>query len=340
MSPLALPFALIAILVTAAVLRYRKTPLPMAGAAGLTALYALPLIAGSTGGANYGWILFFLLPLLSGFVSVLLYTWKTWTRTWGECALVALLAVAFQGFGLLFFALEGLICLLMASPLAAALALAGGHIAYIVQRQSRNPLASPPLLVLLLTAPVLMGAESAMDRKPPVFATRTAVEVDAPPSVVWKNVVSFHELPPPDDWLFRTGIAYPLRAEIRGTGVGAVRYCVFSTGAFVEPIEVWDEPRLLRFSVTDNPPSMHELSPWGEIHPPHVEGFLVSRRGQFRLTELPGGRTHLEGTTWYSHGLYPASYWRLWSDWILHRIHLRVLREVARVSEEQARTSV
>lgn len=337
MTPLAIPSALAAVLVTAAILRYRKAPLSKAGAAGLTTLYALPLIAIGTGGSNYGWILFVLLPMLSGFVSVLLYTWRTWTRTWGECALAAVLAVAFQGFGLLFFAIEGILCVLMASPLTAALAITGGHFAYIVRGQVRNPRTSTSLLLfLVLAAPVLLGAESAADREPPVYAVRTSVEVDAPPSVVWKNVVSFHELPPPDDWLFRTGIAYPLRAEIRGTGVGAVRYCVFSTGAFVEPIEVWDEPRLLRFTVAENPPSMHELSPWGDIHPPHLEGFLVSRRGQFRLTELPGGRTHLEGTTWYSHGLYPAGYWRLWSDWIIHRIHLRVLREVARVSESQA----
>ena len=59
-------------------------------------------------------------------------------------------------------------------------------------------------------------------------------------------VVSFPPLAEPGDRLFRTGIAYPTRAEIHGHGVGAVRHCVFSTGTFVEPIEVWDEPLLLR----------------------------------------------------------------------------------------------
>ncbi|HSF42308.1 MAG TPA: hypothetical protein VLT87_21070 [Thermoanaerobaculia bacterium] len=339
MPQLALPLALAvaASLVTAAVLRFRKSPLSVFGAAGLTALLALPIIVFSTSNALfYGWTLFYILPALSGFVSVLLYTRNSPHPRWCECALAASLSVIFEGVGLLFLAQEGVICILMAAPLALGLALAGGQSAYILQRQLRNPLASTRLLLLLvLAAPVLMGAEAAVDREPPVYAVRTAVEVDAPPSVVWKNVISFSQLPPPDDWLFSTGIAYPIRAEIQGTGVGAVRYCVFSTGAFVEPIEVWNEPRLLRFAVTENPPSMHELSPWGDIHPPHIDGFMVSRRGQFLLTELPGGRTHLEGTTWYSHGLYPASYWRLWSDWIIHRIHLRVLRHVARVSEEQ-----
>lgn len=50
------------------------------------------------------------------------------------------------------------------------------------------------------------------------------------------------EIPPPVEWIFRAGIAYPIRAEMRGSGSGAERYCVFSTGAFVEPIQAWDEP--------------------------------------------------------------------------------------------------
>lgn len=50
-------------------------------------------------------------------------------------------------------------------------------------------------------------------------------------------------------------------------GVGAIRYCDFSTGPFVEPIEIWDEARLLQFSVTKSPPPMREWSPWSEIMP-------------------------------------------------------------------------
>ena len=131
-------------------------------------------------------------------------------------------------------------------------------------------------------------------------------------------------------------MAYPIRARIEGTGVGAVRHCEFSTGPFVEPIEVWDEPRLLRFAVTSCPSPMREWNPFFEIHPPHLDGFLVSKRGQFRLIELPGGRTRLEGTTWYRHGLWPASYWRLWSDPILHGIHAKVLDHVKSLAEADA----
>jgi hypothetical protein len=149
----------------------------------------------------------------------------------------------------------------------------------------------------------------------------------------------FFELPEPSEWLFRTGLAYPIRARIEGSGPGATRYCEFSTGPFVEPIKVWDEPHLLAFRVTDNPAPMHEWSPYAQVQPKHLHGYLVSKRGQFRLIRLANGQTLLEGTTWYQHGLWPAEYWRWWSDAIIHRIHLRVLNHVRMLAEEESRRS-
>jgi hypothetical protein len=58
-----------------------------------------------------------------------------------------------------------------------------------------------------------------------------------------------------------------------------------------------------------------------------------ARRETTRLVPLEGGRTLLEATTWYHHHLWPADYWQLWSDHIIHTIHLRVLRHVKQLSE-------
>jgi hypothetical protein len=167
----------------------------------------------------------------------------------------------------------------------------------------------------------------------PLFEVTSSIEINAPPAEVWKHVVEFSELSEPEEWYFRTGIAYPKRARIEGAGPGAVRYCDFSTGTFVEPIEVWNEPYLLRFRVTENPEPMREWSPYARVQPPHLHGYFISRQGQFLLKELPGGKTLLQGTTWYQHGLWPAHYWRWWSDAILHRIHMRVLTHIRALSE-------
>ncbi len=83
---------------------------------------------------------------------------------------------------------------------------------------------------------------------------------------------------------------------------------------------------------------MTELSPFANLTPHHLHGYFISKQGQFRLIPQPGGHTLLEGTTWYQHGLWPASYWRWWSDAIIHRIHLRVLNHIRALSENPATT--
>jgi hypothetical protein len=153
--------------------------------------------------------------------------------------------------------------------------------------------------------------EHLLTPRPPVFVVRSSVEIKASPKDVWKQVVAFSQIEPPHELLFREGVAYPIRAEIVGKGAGAERHCVFSTGVFVEPVQIWDEPRRLKFSVTENPPPMEEWTPYHHIEPPHLHGFLKSEGGEFLLTSLPNGNTRLVGTTWYQHGLWPAAYWRL-----------------------------
>jgi len=172
-----------------------------------------------------------------------------------------------------------------------------------------------------------------MAETPPLYAVKTSILINAKPEAVWNNVVSFAQLDQPTELIFKTGIAYPIHAKIEGTGVGAVRHCVFSTGEFVEPITVWDQPRLLAFSVSGQPPTMEEMSIYRDLHPPHLERYLISKRGQFELKALPDGKTLLEGTTWYQNRYWPGVYWHLWSDAIIHRIHSRVLNHIKNLSE-------
>ena len=281
---------------------------------------------------NYGWGLFIGMPFCMGMAVVLLFGVAR-PQSFGPSMLVCFLATTFAGMGMLIFAMEGAICLIMAAPIGYFLAFLGGLVGYTIQRRPWSVEYTPfILLIIVVTLPGLMAAESAASREPDLMEVRSTVEIDAPPEQVWTQVIAFPELPAPDDWLFHTGVAYPVRAEINGRGPGAVRHCVFSTGAFVEPIDVWNEPHRLTFHVAAQPEPMREWSPYA-IHPPHLHGYLVSRRGEFRLTALDDGRTRLEGTTWYTNRMWPAFYWRLWSDAIIHRIHLRVLNHIKNLAE-------
>ena len=278
--------------------------------------------------ATYGWGLFVGLPFCMGLFAVLMHSYRE-PRRYSECVAMAVLPVLMLGAILLLVALEGIICILMAAPIALVMALLGGSLGFVIQAAHWGRQHAPAIfgMVMLLT-PGFYGIEHFARPQAGVFEVKSAIEINAPPQNVWDKVVAFAEIPPPRETIFRAGIAYPIRAEITGHGSGAVRHCVFSTGPFVEPITVWDEPHLLRFSVIANPAPLNELTPYGHIEPRHLHGYFESHQGQFLLTELPGGRTRVEGTTWYSHSMWPETYWHWWSDYVIHRIHMRVLEHI------------
>lgn len=277
---------------------------------------------------TYGASLFFATPLVAGAAAAFFFN-RSGPQSYGNTLAVSLLAIGIPGAALLLFALEGAICLIMAVPIVVPIGLVGGVIGKVIADATTTPSSHIPPMLLVL--PILAGVESATTPTPEHLVT-SSVEIDAPPEVVWRNVVDFPPIDARAAWYFRAGIACPMEATIEGNGVGAVRRCVFTTGEFVEPITAWEEPRRLAFDVREQPHPMNELNPFGSPHPPHLDGALQSTRGEFRLTPLPGGRTRLEGRTWYRLEMAPRGYWKIWTDAIIHRIHLRVLDHIRRES--------
>jgi uncharacterized membrane protein YhaH (DUF805 family) len=297
------------------------------------ALAAVDAALGASELGNYGWAVFVGIPFFLGLNSTLIYGFHR-PRSIGGCLLVAVLSNLFVGLALFGFAVEGIICLVMAIPIAVTVGFFGGLVGYAIQR--RASFGATTLRVASLSfvlMPALIVAEYALGQPAPLHEVKTSIIVKSDPETVWKHVVTFSQLPPPNEAMFKTGIAYPIRADMHGEGAGAVRYCVFSTGAFVEPITVWDEPRLLRFDVSDQPPTMEEWSFWSNVHPPHLKNYLLVQEGQFELRPLPDGTTLLEGTTWYRNRFWPSAYWHLWSDRIINTIHLRVLQHIKTLAE-------
>lgn len=281
---------------------------------------------------TYGFGLFIAVPFSVGYLAAYLQRRRHPTSA-ARPYVVALLSLALLGGLLLALAWEGLLCLAMAAPLAIAVSILGAHLgAHTAGRgpQNSNDAKAYACVALL---PLCIIGEGALQLRAPMYRVDSSVVINASQETVWRNVLSFPPISAEPEWYFRAGIAYPLMAHINGRGVGAVRYCEFTTGAFVEPITVWNEPSVLRFDVAANPAPMRELSPSRNVDAPHLHNFLMSHVGQFEIRPLGKGRTLLVGSTWYHHRLWPAAYWRLWSDAIIHRIHLRVLTHIKSLSE-------
>lgn len=274
---------------------------------------------------SYGGSLFMGMPIVAGAVAGYVFN-QPGVRGAGASIGVGALSVALGGLGLLLFAFEGVICLVMAMPLILPLGAVGGFLGWVLAKtilyQSKWMLGGA-----LLVVPLLATIESQL-RTYRVEMAESSVVINAPCVEVWENVIAFPDIETPPAWYFRMGIASPLRARIDGTGVEAVRHCEFTTGDFVEPITIWDPPKRLAFDVAEQPDALVELTPYRNVRPPHLQHTFRSVQGEFELIALEGGQTRLVGRTWYTIDMGPRIYWRIWTDQIIHRIHLRVLHHI------------
>lgn len=310
---------------------------------------ALAVVVGGLGGAiftlldmrsigAYGFSLFLALPFVMGYVAVWVVTRRRFA-TISDALILSTAVIVFAGLLIAAFAIEGLICLAMVAPIAWVMAFFGALVARVIHNRYLLPhQATSLLVVVLLSAPLLMGAEYLEPPPVPRFQVRTSIQIAAPPEVVWAHLVQFPELPKPTEWPFRfAGVAYPIEAKLRGSGLTADRECRFSTGSFKEPILAWEPGKHFAFSVSDEPPLMTETSPYGQIHVRHLDDHdFRPERADFVLTALPDGGTHLEGTTTYINKMWPEVYWHFWTDAIVHSIHQRVFEHLKQLAEADA----
>lgn len=308
------------------------TPVVLAVLAGIFcgALYASAVCAATISiFHDYGSALFFGTPFVTGVASSYALNRQV-SASYSASIVVAVAALLFSGLGLLLFAAEGAICILMAAPIVAPLGMLGAPVGKFLADRRRRIHAG--LIGALIVVPLWAAVEGQLPHRNE-FVVTSSVDIAAPPEVVWQNVIAFPDITDEPEWLFRWGISCPQGARISGRGVGATRECIFTTGKFIEPITTWDAPRRLAFDVRDQPAPMFELSPYRDLHPPHLDSAFRSMRGEFELIKLENGGTRLVGRTWYTLDIRPLDYWTIWTDWLIHRIHLRVLRHIRQVAE-------
>jgi len=281
---------------------------------------------------EYGWGVFVLTPLILGFLPPFI-TSKVKKITRNKAYKLSFATLGISCLASLIFALEGLICIVMSLPVLALFTLIGSYLAYVLQgKEMAN---STNVAMALILSSIGLTSFDVINEPGKLIPVRTEVMVNSTIDEVWNNVVTFNKIEEPVDWIFKTGISYPIDATIEGEGNGAIRYCNFITGSFVEPITKWDEPNLLQFDVKEQPIPMNEFNPFWEVHPPHLDGYFKSYKGQFKLTKIEENKTALEGTTWYKVDITPQIYWKLWSDFIVHRIHKRVLNHIKKEAEKK-----
>ncbi|MGD0192639.1 MAG: SRPBCC family protein [Rhizomicrobium sp.] len=294
---------------------------------GIVAGMALTVFAVAVGTllfGTYGYGLFFVSPFLIGAITAYLANRNGDIGFRRTTSVVA--AAAFLGaLSLLGVALEGLICIIVAAPLAVLAALLGSVFGRAAALHTRRSATQPLMSVALL--PLVFISERLL---PPSirFDTQESIDISAPRPKVWDAIVHMAPLTEEPALPFRFGVAYPVAARMTGQGVGAMRVGVFSTGIAVERVTEWRPNKLFAFAVLSNPPAMHELSPYRTVNAPHLRGYFTTSFTSFELIPLGGGRTRIVERTQHELKLDPVFYWLPMARFIIHENNMRVLAHI------------
>ena len=259
---------------------------------------------------------FLVMPLGMGLAAA--YQWRgSRMSAWqfiGYCFLLTLIGCVVSAFAVG----EGVICLLIASPIIVGIVMIGALIGGKIFAAKNNNLNASVVPVLL----ALMLLDSAFPHELHTCRTDTLL-VHAPPARVWPHVPSFAPIKQsPAYWVWKLGLPYPVYVHSYGMAIGARRDCVFSGNAvYRERIDEIQPGREFGFTVVSQP------------RDPEIFRHVNIDRGQITLVDNHNGSTTLVGRTWYSFKLFPTPYFNWWAKDVAKNVHYRAMGEMKRLAE-------
>jgi uncharacterized membrane protein YhaH (DUF805 family) len=271
---------------------------------------------------SYGFGMFVLSPILIGATTAFVANRKG-DIGWPATERLTRYALLLGGIGLLVTALEGVVCIVLCAPLAIGMGWFGAVLGQAITLAGNrcNSLMGIALLPMVFASEAVLPAATS-------FVTQESIEIAAPPDAVWRSLVDMRTIATPPSLPFRWGIAYPLRGEIEGEGVGAIRRGTFSTGVALERVTEWRKDRKLAFVLFQDPPAMRELSPYRNVHAPHVQGYFRTTATSFEIVPLAAGRSRLVERTEHELRLDPVLYWMPFARWMIRENNSRVLNHI------------
>ena len=239
--------------------------------------------------------------------------------------LVPVILVAIVDVGSAFFLREGIVCLIMLSPIWLA---AGWSGAFLLRSQRAAASRGKSLQSSFLIVPLIAGIVEAQIPMPheQVLLTRSII-VHATPAEIWRFAVSNPSIDPREGrWTIThniIGLPRPRATLMKGTGPGAVRTAYWGANInFEELITEWSPGRKLgwRFAFTNR--SMQDytdkhISPDGQ--------FLKIDTGDYTIRPISSDMTQLTLNTRYIAMTHVNTYARFWGEFLMGDIEDNIL---------------
>lgn len=255
---------------------------------------------------------------------------KTWRMVLGPVVTVMLfLATA------LLFHLEGLICVLIISPLFLLTSWLGAF-AYDIVTRNTSDTNRPYVVAAFALLPFLLAPVEAQLNTPTASRrVENTIIIQAPAAVVWQHIIRVPAIQAQDlgtSFVDDIGFPRPVEATLSHEGVGGVRRATFERGVeFIETVDLWEPQRRLSFSIVPNTATIPPTT--FDEHVTVGGRFFDVLRGTYELQSAGPGRTRLVLHSQQRLSTRLNPYAGLWTDWIMSEIQRRILAVIKRRCE-------
>ncbi|EKO13307.1 hypothetical protein [Leptospira kirschneri] len=286
---------------------------------------------------EYGTVLFIAFPFSIGLLMefhLLFIFAKTLTikRKLLYVGIVTILSAGFSIFIFLIFGKEGLICILMAFPIAFLLIFIGALIgSYIYMKNLSKYLVILIVLCFNVSAYIYDRNDQNLEKQ----KVQTSIEINASKKEVWKHIISPFEFGEAENFFLRNGVSYPVSMRIVEQNGKLFLFCNYTNGTTSANVDSFENLERFSFSFPEPQVTMKETSLYGEVEPKHIRGKVWAVFGEFRLIEVSENKTKVIATTEYVNNLGPKFYWKLWEDYLINEIHHHVLTKIKNKIEQK-----
>ncbi|MBF5042044.1 MULTISPECIES: hypothetical protein [Myxococcaceae] len=209
------------------------------------------------------------------------------------------------------------------------LASLGGALAGLVGHLQRKRGASTGrYTVAVLLLPFLMAPlESQVAASRQLREVDTAIDIEAPPAVVWQHIIRVRAFQPEEHrpaLSHLIGFPRPVEATLSHEGVGGVRHASFERGVvFVETVTTWVPERELAFSIRADPSTIPPTAL--DAHVTVGGPYFDVLDGRYRIEPLGARRVRLHLSSTHRLSTHFNPYSGAWTDFVMRDVQRYIL---------------
>ncbi|WP_231576217.1 hypothetical protein [Hymenobacter sp. DG25B] len=257
--------------------------------------------------------------------------WRTVFAPWLTVFLFLTVALLFH--------LEGMICVLIISPLFLLTSWLGAELYVRLTRKTGSDSHKAYVVAGFALLPFLAAPlESQLSAPNDFRRVENSIVIDAPATVVWQNIIRVPPISAQDlgsSLVDDIGFPRPVEATLSYEGIGGVRHATFERGVeFIETVDAWEPLKRISFSIKPNTATIPPTT--FDEHVTVGGRFFDVLRGTYELEVVSPRQTRLLLYSQQRLSTRLNPYAGLWTDYVMREIQRRILLVVAKRSEAQA----